>query len=168
MYYIDTNVILSFIFRSENWKKAEKVVEMIKGKEVSLSPITLAELKSVICRRIDEIEITELRPRIKRLNRAERCRYLFEFVIKYILQLFRIRPISDCKEVEMGNTRMNIYIKDAIDIAEHIPLKTLDLLHLAYARGGGAKYFITLDREFIEKRDNIKEKLDIEIMGEPL
>ncbi len=53
---------------------------------------------------------------------------------------------------------------EAIEVAPELKLKTLDILHLVYARRARAKFFLTLDKDIIRKQRAINEIMNLEVI----
>lgn len=124
--YIDTNVIIAFINnRDSNHARALKIFNYRNRKVTSM--IAVLELKSVLSR-TTKLSFDEI-----------------EAFVDYLPEI----------NVEVPEVDENKIIRNAINIALRIRMKTLDLLHISASIIIGADAFITFDREFIEKEKEI-------------
>ncbi len=59
---------------------------------------------------------------------------------------------------------------DAIDLADNLKLRTLNLLHIVYADQLAEKklikYFVTFDSDFLDKKEAILENTGVEVITE--
>jgi predicted nucleic acid-binding protein len=165
MAYVDTNVVIAYAFeRDPNHERAKKLISML-GAHLISSPLTLVELHSVLLRRRDQYkplpEFRGLRPDM-----------LVRALVKQLRSLINLEIRPDTPELNKleGLDIYHIYSR-AVKIAlEHnLNLRTLDLLHLAYAtkfhEEGLIEAFITLDNEILERRDSIEKRLGLKIIG---
>lgn len=126
MEYIDTNVIISFLnSRDVNHARALKTLE--HSGEMVTSPLTVLELKSVLSR-TTSLSADEI-----------------EAFIDYLPEI----------NVEVPEVDMKRVTNNAIEIAVGIRMKTLDILHLSASMILEAEDFVTFDREFGEKEEEI-------------
>jgi len=134
MEYIDTNILISLIDKKDNkYNLANNLMKNYDNKIIT--ELNLLEIRSVLSRSgILEEEIEALEE------------YL---LIKH-----------DIKIVDIDFNRS---INTGKDIINSIKLKTLDCLHIANAIITHADKFITFDKDFKSKENNIK-KYGIEII----
>ena len=126
MNYIDTNVIISFISKSDvNHSRALRILDNNEG--MVTSPVAILELKSVLSRTTD-LGVDEI-----------------EAFADYLAEI----------KIEVPEVDMNKVLNNASDIALRIRMKTLDILHLSASMILDANDFVTFDREFIEKEKEI-------------
>ncbi|MBC7327003.1 PIN domain-containing protein [bacterium] len=158
MVYLDTNIILSYgIERDPNHEKARALIERNKhlGKFCT-SPFTLVELYSIAYR----IGCFILPPGIKRSALAP-----------YLLRKLDIEVIPD--ERKLGKLKglylFHIFF-EATQISPKVKLKSGDMLHIAYAKilaeKGLVGYFLTMDKEILERKEEIRESISVEVIGE--
>ena len=134
--YIDTNVIISFLNnRDTNHARALKIFDS-KDRKVT-STVAVLELKSVLSR-TTKLGLEEI-----------------EAFVDYLPEI----------NVEVPEVDTNKIIRNAIEIAARIRMKTLDLLHISASLIIEADSLITFDREFIEKKKEI-EIIGLRIMSE--
>jgi predicted nucleic acid-binding protein len=89
--------------------------------------------------------------------------------INYFLQLIPIHLIS--AEAKLRNfNQLKLFHKffDAVELADKLKLRTLDLLHIIYAgqlaKKRFIKYFVTLDSDFLAKIRVILENIGVEVI----
>jgi len=152
MAYIDTNVLLSYYFtKDENHTCALNIVKKLRSeqREIIISPLTVAELFSVISRRIHQYKLP---PHIKHLDEKTKVGVL----VRQALSILNPRVIDDEPRLEQLNEfkAFHIFAK-TVDLAHKLKLKALDLMHIAYtinlASKGLANTIVTLDKEIKEK-----------------
>ncbi len=134
MEYIDTNILISLIDKKDNkYDLANKLMKNYNNKIIT--ELNLLEMKSVLSRSgiIDE-EIDALE--------------------QYLLIKNNIKIID---------IDFNRSINTGKDIINSIKLKTLDCIHIANAIIIHVEKFITFDKDFKNKENNIK-KYGIEII----
>jgi len=163
--YLDTNLLLSYYFENDrNHRHAAEIVESLKqqGKKRYISPLVIVELYAVISRRLEQLRLP---PPFINLDREGKI----QAVIKDIIQKVEAITTNDeCRIDQLNQAKaFHIYVK-AIKQAGQLKLKTLDLLHIAYAlrlaEKNLADTFATLDREITEKKP-ILEHLGIKILS---
>ena len=135
MEYIDTNVLISFIDKNDS--KHHIAEDLIKNnKNKIISNLNIIDFRSVLSRN-DVI--------------AEEIDALIDyFLIKGDIQ---IKAIDINKSILKGN-----------EIVNNLKLKTLNLLHIASAILLNADKFITFDKDFIHKK-NIIKNYNVEIIN---
>ena len=127
MNYIDTNVIISFISKSDvNHSRALRILDNNEGKVTS--PVAILELKSVLSRTTD-LGVDEI-----------------EAFADYLAEI----------KIEVPEVDMNKVLNNASDIATTIRMKTLDILHLSASMILDVNGFVTFDHEFLEKKNEIE------------
>lgn len=127
MNYIDTNVIISFISKSDvNHSRALRILDNNEGKVTS--PVAILELKSVLSRTTD-LGVDEI-----------------EAFADYLAEI----------KIEVPEVDMNKVLNNASDIATRIRMKTLDILHLSASMILDVNGFVTFDHEFLEKKNEIE------------
>ncbi len=120
MAYLDTNVLLSHYFAKDpNHPHAVQLVETLRtrGEEMLVSLLTLVELYAYISRRIGALKLP---PHYARLGQKEKATAVVTHIIKHA----GAQPVD--------NTPADL-LQKAIQLAHALRLKTLDLLHIAYA-----------------------------------
>ena len=127
MNYIDTNVIISFISKSDvNHSRALRILDNNEGKVTS--PVAILELKSVLSRTTD-LGVDEI-----------------EAFADYLAEI----------KIEVPEVDINKVLNNASDIATRIRMKTLDILHLSASMILDVNGFVTFDHEFLEKKNEIE------------
>lgn len=127
MNYIDTNVIISFISKSDvNHSRALRILDNNEG--MVTSPVAILELKSVLSRTTD-LGVDEI-----------------EAFADYLAEI----------KIEVPEVDMNKVLNNASDIATRIRMKTLDILHLSASMILDVNGFVTFDHEFLEKKNEIE------------
>jgi predicted nucleic acid-binding protein len=166
MSYLDTSVIIAYCVEGDpHHNKAVNIVEKLSQNKFYGSPITLVELYSVISRNIQKYELP---PGIEEITNYK---IKLLITVKYFLQLIPLHLTSD--EAKLGDfDQLKLFHKflDAIDLADKLKLRTLDLLHIVYAgqlaRKGLIKYFITFDSDLLDKKEAILENAGVEVITE--
>ncbi len=127
MNYIDTNVIISFISKSDvNHSRALRILDNNEG--MVTSPVAILELKSVLSRTTD-LGVDEI-----------------EAFADYLAEI----------KIEVPEVDINKVLNNASDIATRIRMKTLDILHLSASMILDVNGFVTFDHEFLEKKNEIE------------
>ncbi|MHB1709368.1 MAG: type II toxin-antitoxin system VapC family toxin [Thermoplasmataceae archaeon] len=126
MNYVDTNVIISFLSKRDvNHSRALRILD--NSERMVTSPVAILELKSVLSRTTN-LEVDEI-----------------EAFVDYLAQI----------KIEVPEINMNEVLSNASAIATRIKMKTLDILHLSASLILDASDFVTFDREFLEKENEI-------------
>ncbi len=118
MAYLDTNVLLSHNFAEDpNHPYAVQLVETLRTRreEMLVSLLTLIELYAYISRRIGALKLP---PHYARLSQKVAA------VVTHIIKHAGAQPVD--------NTPAD-HLQKAMQLAHALRLKTLDLLHIAYA-----------------------------------
>jgi predicted nucleic acid-binding protein len=133
MNYIDTNIIIAYLNVNDvNHSRASKAINHMDDKVTS--QIGLMELRSVFSR-------------TTKLNEDE-----IEAYVDYLATI----------KIEVPEVDINKTFRNAAQISYKIKMRTLDTLHLSASMMVNARTFVTLDREFLEKKSEISG-LGIEI-----
>lgn len=122
-----------------------------------VSPFTLAELHSVLLRNIQSYKLPS------GIEELTNHRSKLRATITYLLQLLSINIPSDgAKLTDLDGLKLFHKFLEAIDLATKLKLKTLDLLHIAYASQLAKKkliqFFITFDSKILENKEAILKK----------
>jgi predicted nucleic acid-binding protein len=150
--YLDTNVLLSHYFAEDpNHLNVARLMETLRRRGMRVSLLTLVELYAYISRRIGALKLP---PHYARLSQEEKVAAVATHVLKHA----GAQPVD--------NTPADL-LQKAMRLAHVLKLKTLDLLHIAYAlhlaERGLIHTFTTLDREIAERRDAI-ERLGLRLL----
>jgi predicted nucleic acid-binding protein len=159
--YVDTNVIVSkYLPQDPFHDRSKSFLDSGKGRKI-VSPLTVVELMAVTSRQAETLQAPE---EILKEEPRRRIRGIVEF----FLRDSNLTPIS----VE-ANTRMKVagsivtvpleYVS-SLKLAHSLRLRTLDLMHLAYAdniRSSGEELdsFVTTDRGILKVSDTIEKIL---------
>lgn len=165
--YVDTGVALAYVIINDpNHDRAESIVASLQGSRFVLSELSVVEMFSVLSRNIEFIEIPGVEIRD---NMFEAIAAIILYIIEMLGAEVRFIPI---RRRTLGLQKLVLDINDvfaeAIRLATELKLKTLDILHLVYARRIGAKTFLTLDRQIIRNHRTINELMNIEIIPEKI
>jgi predicted nucleic acid-binding protein len=170
MSYLDTCVIIAYCVDGDpNHGKAVNIVERLRrvigANEFYASTLTLTELYSVLSRNIQSFRLP---PGIEELVDYKTK---LRLAVAYLLQLIPLHIISDeAKLADLDCWKIFNKFFEGINLAFKLKLKTLDLLHIAYAsqfmEKGLVKFFVTFDSEILENREAILEGLGIEVLGD--
>ncbi len=124
MSYIDTNVLISYINPNDALHSdAVKLLNRI-SKDKFVSDLTIIELYSVFSRTMNLSDVD-----IKAL-------------VKYTLRRTNVQKM---------NVKWEKVFRQAKDYANSFKLKSLDLLHLTIAITSNCSYFITFDKDILNK-----------------
>jgi predicted nucleic acid-binding protein len=152
--YVDTSVIIAALdTRDPRFRVARELLEKEKYKVVS--EIVLSELASVVARREDLVSSIAVRLGLG----AEEA---IIAILVYIIKRFSLK----CKSVG-GRARIPLLgdaykpIAVAVELSPRTKLRTIDLLHVAYAmllkdEGEPIERLVTLDKDFEKARDTLK------------
>ena len=123
-----------------------------------ISPITLVELYSVLSR---IKPFLKLREELKDANMDTIVAFiLYDLHLEIVAKSFMPRL-----QILSRKFRVPLEYRLAIRLSEEFQLKTLDLLHIAYAYmlRKTIDYFVTGDEDILNVRDHIKQYLGLEI-----
>lgn len=148
-FYVDTSVIVARYKPADPLhREAEKLLQG-KGARLYVSPVSLLELYSVLSRVRDELESPLLEEPI------------LETLITFIVQDCKLSILSQSRIVErrLAGQTLTIPLEYhlAMRYADRMKLRTLDMLHLAWAHIHGVNRFVTGDEEILERSKTIKE-----------
>jgi predicted nucleic acid-binding protein len=170
MFYLDTCVIIAYGLKEDpNHEKAVNVIEKMKKingmSKICTSTLTLVELYSALSRNIQKYKLP---PGIEEIVND---RIKLRATVAYLLLLLSVHIFPDDSELSsLDGLRLFSKFSGAISLSIELKLKTLDLLHIAYAselaKQKSIRFFITLDSEIISKKDIILKVTGIEIMNE--
>jgi predicted nucleic acid-binding protein len=169
MFYLDTNVILSYTHKMEelHWQ-AKNVIENLEG-EFYASPFAILELYCVVARNIDKYKLPL--PHFRRLDEIEKVKTVVETAIRSLDLTVRPDDVAD-EEIEWLGVKVFSKYFDAIRLAPKIRLPTGDMLHVAYARQlkneGKIEYIVSLDNDFQKKRELIENETGIKLLPDNL
>lgn len=160
MIYVDTSVIMAALDPTDpRREEARKILELRVEKVVS--ELVIAELASVLARQ--HKLLASIRDR---LGVSERIALIA--VILYIIKRFDLKYTS--VEGSLRTTLGRFYkpLAYAIELAERLRLRTLDLLHLAYIkamkeRGIWIYTLLTADTDFKDNEEDIMRVLGITV-----
>ncbi|MHB1493803.1 MAG: type II toxin-antitoxin system VapC family toxin [Thermoplasmataceae archaeon] len=126
MNYIDTNIIIAYLNVNDvNHPRASKAMNQLDDKVTS--QIGLMELRSVLSRTTN-------------LNEDE-----IEAYVDYLATI----------KIDVPEVDINKIFRNAAQISYKIKMRTLNTLHLSVSMMVNAHTFVTLDREFLEKKSEI-------------
>ena len=155
--YVDTNVIIARYKPNDPlYSIANKFFQ--KNYEFVISPITLVELYSVLSR---------VRPFLKFEKGLENTN--MDTLIAFILYDSKLKIVarSFISRLQILSKRLRVPLEYhlAIKFAEKLQLKTLDMLHIAYAYmlRNRLDYIVTGDDDILKARELIKRHMGLEI-----
>ena len=161
MIYIDTSVIISVLdpLDSEH-SLAKRELSSINDKIIS--ELTLVELSTVLQRRMELSSKTKESGPLNIIDTFSKILY-----IQQEMELRLVAPRNLLMGSPIGN--LNLPYLKAIELSSNIPMRTLDLLHLAYAteirKSVDIKLdFLTRDNEFARYSDLIRESCGLELI----
>ena len=161
MAYTDTSVIVAALDPSD--PRCEKARSLLEGSGYRVvSELTLVELASLISRR------GELLSRLASAIGAEEEPTLSAALL-YLLKRFNLkyRPVEH-RSSATALGRAGVVAATTLSFASYLKLKSLNLLHAAYARllveqGEPISVIETADREFWGRREEIREALGLRV-----
>jgi len=165
MAYVDTNVVLAKYFPEDMiHRRALRFLEQSAMRKI-ISPISLVELAAVLSRIDPALSAPE---ELLRETPRRRVRALLEFLIKDTN--LHVASVPAKAKLRVGGTSFAAPIEyyTCIRLAHALKLKTLDLLHVAYADnlrkcGYDIKTFVTFDQDIIGKAHEIQQETEIEV-----
>ncbi len=155
MIYVDTSVIVAALDPQDpRHEVAKELLEKFENKVVS--EVVLAELASVITRRWRIVKDIAKRLELSREEAAVT-------ILIYILNRFglKFKQVNGLARLPLiGN--VHVPVASAIGLSSKARLKTLDLLHIAYAKamieeGEPIEELLTADTDFGRARELLEE-----------
>ena len=160
MSYIDTSVIVAALNSLD--PRQQKAREILEKEELKIvSELTVVELSSVLSKRRELVSSIS-----SELNIDEEL--VIITMILYIFKRFSLTYTNVDGQVYVPLIG-KIYkpVSFAIDLSVKTGLKTLDLLHLAYAKilkeEGIVNKFVTADEDFLKIKKTIEKSLNIKL-----
>ena len=155
--YVDTSVIIARYKPSDPlFSSANKLFQM--DYEFIISPITLVELYSVLLR---VKPFLEFRWEIRDVN--------VDTIIAFILHDSRLKIVerSFMSRLQILGKKLRIPLEYylAVKLTEKLQLKTLDMLHIAYAYmlRNAIDYIVTGDNDILRAKEKIKQYVGLEV-----
>ena len=170
MFYLDTNVILSYNYETEklHWQ-AVNLIEKIEGSKFYASPFSILELYCTVSRTIGKYKLPF--PRFRKLKEELKVKMVIEHAIRS-LNLTVCSDDTANKEIEWLSAKVFSRYFDAIKLAPKAKLRTGDTLHVAYAcqlkKEGKIEYIVSLDNDFQEKEGSIERETGIKLLQSDL
>ena len=170
MFYLDTNVILSYNFETEKLHlQAVNLIEKIEGSKFYASPFSILELYCTVSRTIGKYKLPF--PRFRKLKEELKVKMVIEHAIRS-LNLTVCSDDTANKEIEWLSVKVFSRYFDAIRLAPKVKLRTGDLLHVAYAcqlkNEGKIEYIVSLDDDFQKKEGSIERETGIKLLQSDL
>jgi len=182
MYYVDTSVLISYVFASDLGHHASrKALEDIVAKKQKLyaSSLTLVETCNTICRKIIGEGRWKLIDPLQEYvdvykDFEKRCRFLLSLIISFLeerldVHFVEVEDFYSFVPTTFNELKIPKIFKESIDLSYKLTIRIKDLLHLVYAfmlsKTHNIKYFLTRDVENFEKiKDKVKQLLRIEVL----
>lgn len=160
MTYVDTSVIVAALDPTDpRREEARKALEIRNGKVVS--ELVVAELASVLARQRKVLEGIR-----HKLGISEHVAFIA--VILYVLKRFDLKyaSVRGFSRTLLG--RLSKPLAYAVELAEKLRLKALDVLHLAYIKamkeqGVWIRALLTSDADFKENEEDVREALGVAV-----
>lgn len=132
MFYLDTDVILSYSFatRGDEHLRAVNLIEKIEGSKFYTSPFAILELYCTVSRDINKYKLPS--PTFRKQKEEIKVKMTVEYTIRSLNLTVCSDDITN-KEVEWLGIKVFSRYFDAIRLAPKVKLRTGDLLHVAYA-----------------------------------
>lgn len=160
MNYIDTSVIVAALDPTDPRQKSAKTI-LEEERDKAISEIVLAELSSVLARREFLLDLKE------KLDLREEL--IVPSLLLYLIKRFNLwyGKVNGYTKIPMLG-ELYSPISMAINLSANLKLKTLDLLHVAYAKllkdkGKVIDTLITVDEEFKNVERTIEDMLDMKV-----
>jgi predicted nucleic acid-binding protein len=164
MAYVDANVIIAKYVPAD--KLSSRSTAYLAGRDRKVaSPVSVIELAAVVSRIDSNMEA----PReLLQEPPKRRVRALVEFMIRDSGVFLASVPAQIRIKVAGVVLSVPIEYQNCIRLAHALKLKTLNLVHLAYADGlrkwgHDIDTFVTFDADILERSDAIYDELGIEI-----
>ena len=161
--YVDTGVIIAKYLPGDPYHDRSISFLASATRRKIVSPLTLVELMAVTSRHIETLQVPE-----KVLQEPPRKRT--RGIVEFFLRDSNLTPVAIQMHarIKAAGSIMTIpleYVR-TIRLAHSLKLRTLDLMHLAYAeniRSSGEELdtFVTNDRDILKKSDEIEKLLEI-------
>jgi len=183
MYYVDTCVLISYVFASDSGHEAsQRALEDIvvkQGHKLYGSTFTLVEACNSICRKITKEAKWRLSDPLQRYidiykDYGDRHRQLISLIFSFLKEKLNIEFVDneDLYKFEttgLDKLEMPRIFKESIELSYKISVRIKDLLHLAYAymlsKTHNIRFFLTRDiGDFKNVKDAIKHSLQIEVV----
>jgi len=164
MAYVDTNVIIAKYVPAN--KLSSRATAFLESRDRKIaSPVSVIELAAVISRIDSNMEAPQ---ELLQAPPRRRVRTLVEFMIRDSGVFLASVPAQARIKVAGVILSVPIEYQNCIRLAHALKLKTLDLVHLAYADGlrkwgHDIDTFVTFDADILERSDAIHDELGIEI-----
>ncbi len=149
MDYLDTSYVIALAVKSDANHGLALELERYVADPVA-SQLVVAELYTYYSRVLSSVKTNNLK------RYEGRVEELVEAMVEYSLQRCKAR---------LMNVDMNYVVSQVGNVAPHVPLRTLDLMHLLAARSIGANRIVTLDKEIARKRTLVREVLGLEVLS---
>lgn len=159
MYYLDTHLILSYNYETEeqHWI-ASDLIDNIEGKFYA-SPFTILELYCTVSRNLGKYKLPF--PSFRKLEEKIKAKMVIEHAIRKIDVTICSDDIAN-EEIEWIGISMFSKYFDAIKLAPKVQLPTGDTLHVAYAcqlkKEGKIKYIVSIDFHHFHKKKKLIER----------
>ncbi|MGB2843059.1 MAG: type II toxin-antitoxin system VapC family toxin [Halobacteriota archaeon] len=171
MFYLDTDVILSYSFatRGDEHLRAVNLIEKIEGSKFYASPFTILELCCTVSRDINKYKLPS--PTFRKQKEEIKVKMAVEYAIR---SLNLTVCSDDTANKEMGWLGIKVFSRyfDAIKLAPKVKLRTGDTLHVAYAcqlkKDGRIEYIVSLDDDFQKKGESIERETGIKLLQSDL
>jgi predicted nucleic acid-binding protein len=170
MYYLDTNIILSYNYRTEeDHLEAFNLIERIKDPNGNfyISTFSILELYCVISRNIDKYKLP---PFSQFRSKTEEDK--INFIIQYAINKLKLKICPEnitSKEIKTLNVSVFLEYYNAIKLAPNIKLTASDTLHIAYAcrlkKEGAITHIVSFDTDFQKKKGQIEDETGIKIIS---
>jgi len=183
MHYIDTSVLISYVFASDSGHEASRrVLENIvirRGHRLYGSTFTLVETCNTICRKIAGEKRWSLIDPLQgyvdiHKDYGNKCRFLISLIYSFLKEKLNIEFVDNESLYEFETANLNKLeiprvFRESIELSYKLTIRIKDLLHLVYAymlsKTHSIKYFLTRDVEDFEKvKDTVKQLLQIEVV----
>lgn len=167
MFYIDTHIVLSYNFVTEETHiKAFNLINKIKRSsgDFYISPLTVLELYCVVSRNIAKYRLPPIALSLSDKDKVE-------YIINYSIRAMNLKICNEDNINEvLDNLGVEIFSEYhcAIELSPALRLKSLDMLHIAYAfrlrKEGKIRYIVSLDDEIRKRKSLIKSETNLNLI----
>jgi len=184
MYYLDTSVLVSYIFVTERRHAlARQFLENLahKGLKLYISPYTLVELYNSVCRNIAGGNLKLADPFNEILNRAggslnAKLELLVSMIVTMLVEMLGLEVVDDHEIYKPAKTlgfELPLLYCKCIELSHRVKIRIKDLLHIVYAHllheKYNIRYIVTCDsKDYGKTKEQLRHLgLEVIIIEEP-
>ncbi len=181
MYYIDTSILVSYVFSSEKGHKRtrELLDSLSRESKLYISSYALVELYNTVCRKIANREIKLAEPLDTYLkiysdkDIEKRLKFIAAMVVSFLLRKLNLKIVDNShfyqqQQFKVINVSIPLIFRKCIELSHKLRLRIKDLLHVVYAclsmNQYNIKYIVTGDAEDFNKVRRQLKELGLELI----